>query len=86
MVNDSRTSWAWSGRVGRDRASAIGCVRADMKDGGRGRGSIILMTRPSVDSCRSSMLIFASIVVGMRTSSLMVRQSAFRILATGLLH
>lgn len=83
MVNDSRTSWAWRGRVGRDNAFAIGCVREEMKAGGRGRGSIILITRPAVGRCRSLMLIFAS-MAARRTSSLMVQYSDFRNLATDL--
>lgn len=48
-MNASRTSWAWSGRVSRDSASAIGCVVEEMRVGGPARGSSISMTMATVD-------------------------------------
>ena len=58
-MNDRRTSWPWRGRVLRDSASAIGCVRERMRAGGCGRGSIILTTGPVVDRWISSSLMSA---------------------------
>ena len=71
-MNVSRTSCAWRGSVWRESASAIGCVREAIKAGGRGRGSIILKTRPAVDGYTFLSVIFTSIGEKEKITSLLI--------------